>query len=290
MRNYRFLHRSTIPASRGDPRRIRHARLIFLLSVLLSVLGSLALAYTFTPGQPPPLTHALAQRASPQLARHSLTPPHLSPKSTVPLDGPLFQGNPRLPEIALTFDDGPQPSSTPQILAILQRFGVPATFFCIGQQVLAYPALVRQESADGELVEDHTWSHPNLLYLSAPALSRQLSMTANAIYQLTHTFPAFFRPPYGTINASIRAQAKKLNLSIVMWNVDPRDWSLPGSQAIIARVLNSTHNGSIILLHDGGGNRAQTIAALPTIITALHARGLRFVTIQQLVDDLPQPA
>jgi len=290
MRNYRFLHRSTIPASRGHPRRIRHARLIFLLGVLLSVFGSLALAYTFTPSQPPPLTHALAQRASPQLARHSLTPPHLSPASTVPLDSPLFHGNPRLPEIALTFDDGPQPSSTPQILAILQRFGVPATFFCIGQQVLAYPALVRQESADGELVEDHTWSHPNLLYLPTPALSRQLSMTANAIYQLTHIFPAFFRPPYGTINANIRAQAKKLNLSIVMWNVDPRDWSLPGSQAIIARVLSSTHNGSIILLHDGGGNRAQTIAALPTIITALRARGLRFVTIQQLVDDLPQPA
>ncbi|HLG77593.1 MAG TPA: hypothetical protein VKX46_14340, partial [Ktedonobacteraceae bacterium] len=123
MRNYRFLHRSTIPASQEHPRWIRYARLVFLLSVLLSVFGSLALAYTFTPGQPPTPTHALAQDASPQLARHSLTPPHLSSKSTVPLDGPLFQGNPRLPEIALTFDDEPQLSSTPQILAILQRFG-----------------------------------------------------------------------------------------------------------------------------------------------------------------------
>jgi len=286
MRSYRFLYRSTIPAGQAQARRIQHARLIFLLSVLLCVLGSLALAYTFAPGQLPPLTHALAKRASPPLARHSLTPSHPAPASTVSLDGPLFQGNPRLPEIALTFDDGPQPSFTPQILAILQRFGVPATFFCIGQQILAYPALVRQESADGELVEDHTWSHPNLLYLTTPALDQQLSMTANAIYQLTHVSPAFFRPPYGAINANIRAQARKLKLSIVMWDVDPRDWSLPGSQAIIARVLGSTHNGSIILLHDGGGNRTQTIEALPTIITALRARGLRFVTIQQLVDDL----
>jgi peptidoglycan/xylan/chitin deacetylase (PgdA/CDA1 family) len=87
----------------------------------------------------------------------------------------------------------------------------------------------------------------------------------------------------------VLARAKRFNLSLVLWNVDPRDWSLPGSRTIIARVLSSTYNGSIILLHDGGGNRAQTIAALPTIITALRARGLRFVTIQQLIDDLPGP-
>lgn len=115
-------------------------------------------------------------------------------------------------------------------------------------------------------------------------------MTAKSIDQFTTISPAFFRPPYGETNATILAQAKKLSLSVIMWNVDPRDWSLPGSQAIISRVLSATHNGAIILLHDGGGNRAQTIAALPTIITALRVRGLRFVTIPQLVDDLPQSA
>jgi peptidoglycan/xylan/chitin deacetylase (PgdA/CDA1 family) len=203
------------------------------------------------------------------------------------LNGPLFQGNSRLPEIALTFDDGPQPSSTPQILAILQRSGIEATFFCIGRQVQAYPALIRQEQAAGNLVEDHTWSHPNLTLLPTPLLDQQLALTARAILRLTGTPPAFLRPPYGAINASVLARARRLNLSLVLWNVDPRDWSLPGSATIVARVLSTTHNGSIILLHDGGGNRAQTIAALPGIIRALRARGLRFVTIQQLIDDLP---
>jgi peptidoglycan/xylan/chitin deacetylase (PgdA/CDA1 family) len=192
-----------------------------------------------------------------------------------------------VPEIALTFDDGPQPSSTPQILTILQRSGIQATFFCIGQQVQAYPTLVRQEQATGNLVEDHTWSYPNLTLLSTPALDQQVELTARAILRLTGIPAAFLRPPYGAINASLLARASRLHLSIVLWNVDPRDWSLPGSATIVARVLSATHNGSIILLHDGGGNRAQTIAALPGIIRALRARGLRFVTIRQLIDDLP---
>lgn len=290
MFNHHFPYRSTTLPDRRQLTWARQGRLIFLLNVFLIVFGSLALAYIFAPGQPPPLTRALAQQASPLQARHSFGPPRLLSSSTSPLSSPLFQGNPRLPEVALTFDDGPLPSSTPQILAILQRFGIKASFFCIGQQVLAYPTIVRQESTDGDLVEDHTWSHPNLVYLPVPALSRQLSMTENTIYRFTSTLPTFFRPPYGATDATVLAQAKKLHLSIVMWSVDPRDWSLPGSQAIIARVLSATHNGSIILLHDGGGNRAQTIAALPTIINALQARGLRFVTIQQLVDDLPQAA
>lgn len=288
MFNHRFLHRSTTPSDRWQPRLARQGRFIFLLNVFLVVFGALALAYTFAPGQPPPLSQALAQSVSSLPARQSSGPFQRLSSTSPPLNGLLFQGNPRLPEIALTFDDGPLPSSTPQILAILQRFGVKATFFCIGQQVLAYPAIVQQESMDGDLVEDHTWSHPNLVFLPAPALSRQLSLTQNTIYRVTSALPTFFRPPYGEINATVLTQAKKLNLSVVMWNVDPRDWSLPGSQAIVARVLSATRNGSIILLHDGGGNRAQTIAALPTIITALQARGLRFVTIQQLINDLPQ--
>jgi peptidoglycan/xylan/chitin deacetylase (PgdA/CDA1 family) len=268
---------------------VRQARLVVLLSVLLTVFGALALTYTLAQVQPLPLAHARKLYVASSFARHSFAPPQILPTSALPLSRPLFGGNPRLPEIALTFDDGPLPSSTPQILAILQRFGIRATFFCIGEQVQAYPALTRQEQADGDLVEDHTWSHPNLTYLPTPLLDRQIAMTAQAISHLTGTPPIFLRPPYGAINATVLARAKRFNLSLVLWNVDPRDWSLPGSRTIIARVLSSTYNGSIILLHDGGGNRAQTIAALPTIITALRARGLRFVTIQQLIDDLPGP-
>lgn len=287
MWNYRFLRRSTTPLTRRLPAWTRLIRLVFLLCALLSVLGTLLLAYTLAQVRPRP--HAQAPLTSSSLARHSMTLPQLPPLLSSPLNSPLFHGNPLLPEIALTFDDGPEPSSTPHILAILQRFGIQATFFCIGQQVQVYPALVRQEQASGNLVEDHTWSHPNLTILPTPTLDRQLTMTAQAIARATGTPPLFLRPPYGAINANVLARAKRLKLSLVLWNVDPRDWSLPGSATIIARVLSSTHKGSIILLHDGGGNRAQTIAALPTIITALRARGLRFVTIQQLIDDLPRP-
>src|SRR5581483_9766725 len=151
MRNYRFPYRSTTPANRRQLTWVQQGRLIFLLNVLLIVSGSLALAYIFAPGRPLPLTRALAQQVSSLPARHSSGPPQLLSPSPSLLSSPLFQGNPRLPEIALTFDDGPLPSSTPQILAILQRSGIKATFFCIGQQVLAYPAIVRQESADGNL-------------------------------------------------------------------------------------------------------------------------------------------
>jgi peptidoglycan/xylan/chitin deacetylase (PgdA/CDA1 family) len=288
MYNYHFLHRSTSSYGQRPPTWMRQIRLVILFSVLLTVLGTLALAYTLAQVQPPPLTHTSRPHTASPLARHSFTVPQLPSSPALPLNSPLFHGNLRLPEVALTFDDGPLPSSTPHILTILQRFGIQATFFCIGQQVQDYPALVRQEQADGDLVEDHTWSHPNLTYLPTPLLDRQIEMTAQAISHVTGTPPLFLRPPYGAINATVLTQAQRLNLSLVLWNVDPRDWSLPGSSTIIGRVLSSTQNGSIILLHDGGGNRAQTIAALPSIITALRTRGLRFVTIQQLIDDLPR--
>lgn len=288
MRTYRFPHRSTTPPHR-PPTRVRRGRLVCLLCAVLAVCEALTLAYTLTPAQLLPLTHALAPYASSPFARHSITLPQRSPALALPLTRPLFQGNPRLPEIALTFDDGPQPSSTPQILAILRRFGIRATFFCIGRQVAAYPTLVRQEQASGNLVEDHTWSHLNLISLPTPLLDQQIQLTAQAISRMTGTPPLFVRPPFGATDARVLARAQRLMLSIVLWNVDPRDWSLPGSGTIVARVLSTTHDGSIILLHDGGGNRAQTIAALPAIITALRARGLRFVTIGQLIDDLPQP-
>lgn len=276
--------------SPGHVRRanFRPAQLTFILCALLAVLGSLVLAYTLS--NSPPLTHALTRRiAPPQRSADTISTRLSQQYARVPLlKTPLFQGNSHLPEVALTFDDGPQPFFTPQILAILQRFNVKATFFCIGQQVMDYPVLVRQESADGDLVEDHTWSHPNLNTLRATAIYQQLALAAHAIYQATATTPHFFRPPYGSANTFVITQATRLNLSAIMWNVDPRDWSLPGTAAIIARVLGAVNNGAIILLHDGGGNRAQTVAALPTIIRTLQAHGFHFVTIQQLVNDLPQ--
>lgn len=285
MNRYRFSY-NPISSERTSRAGLKPAQLVFTLNILLIVLGSLALAYTPGAINPSPPASARAQQVLPTPATKRVVQFQPAPMQRSPLYTPLFHGNIRLPEVALTFDDGPQPWSSRQILAILEHFGVKATFFCIGEQVQVYPEIVRQEYADGDLVEDHTWSHPDMRYLSAAAIHEQLAMGEQAIYQVTDTRPAFFRPPYGSVTPTMLSQAQQLGLTTVMWTVDPRDWLLPGSEAIIMRVLSSTANGAIILLHDGGGNRSQTVAALPAIITTLQQRGFRFVTIQQMVDDM----
>jgi peptidoglycan-N-acetylglucosamine deacetylase len=186
----------------------------------------------------------------------------------------------------LTFDDGPDPTYTPQVLTILEQYHVHATFFCVGDHVQDSPELVRQEHAAGHIVANHSWNHPDLTTLSADEVHTQLSMTSDAIEQATGVRPTFFRPPYGVYNEQTLAQTNALGLTAVTWNVDPDDWQEPESSAIIDRVLEDAGNGAIILLHDGGGDRTQTIAALPKILTKLQERGFRFVTLQQMTEDM----
>ncbi len=198
----------------------------------------------------------------------------------------ISRGNPHLSDLALTFDDGPNPPYTSNILAILRQFGIKATFFCIGRQVAAHPELVRQEEAAGDTIGNHTWSHPFLTALSAPQILAQLTMTSDIVQKTIGVRPGFFRPPYEALNARVLTQVDRLGLTTFLWSDDPQDWSRPGSNVIINRVLSQVGNGAIILMHDGGGDRSQTVAALPTIIETLHKRGFRFVTSQQLVADL----
>jgi peptidoglycan-N-acetylglucosamine deacetylase len=198
----------------------------------------------------------------------------------------FYQGNPGLREIALTFDDGPHAYYTPQILAILRHYRINATFFCVGYLVIRHLDLVQQEYAAGHVVGNHSWSHPYLPSLASSKILWQLAKASEIIQKATGRWPTFFRPPYGAYNAKVLTQANRLGLTIVMWKVDPEDWSMPGSNAIISRVLSRASSGSIILLHDGGGNRSQTVQALPIIIESLLRRGFTFVTLQQMVDHL----
>jgi peptidoglycan/xylan/chitin deacetylase (PgdA/CDA1 family) len=206
------------------------------------------------------------------------------------LSNPLFNGNTRLPEIALTFDDGPNPFYTPQVLAILQQYGVKATFFDVGYLVADYPKIVRQEYNQGNVVANHSWSHPVLTHLSAQTVQSQLTSTTTIIQATIGVRPTFFRPPYGATNNTVLAQARNLHYTTVMWDGSAADWELPGVHAIVSSTLSYARNGAILLLHDGGGNRAETIAALPIIIATLKSRGYKFVTIQQLVDELIAPS
>lgn len=199
---------------------------------------------------------------------------------------PVYNGSAHVPEIALSFDDGPNPPYTSQILNVLQSYGVPATFFVIGVRVLTYPDLVRQEYGQGNAIGNHTWTHPQLTRLSSATVRSQLQQASDAIKNAIGVAPTIFRPPYEEFNASVQDIAASLGLSTVLWNVDPRDWALPGTNAIIANVLQHARNGAIIELHDGGGYRSETVAALPTIITMLEQRGYRFVTIPRLIEDM----
>jgi peptidoglycan-N-acetylglucosamine deacetylase len=182
--------------------------------------------------------------------------------------------------VALTFDDGPW-SDTPAFLNVLERAHVPATFFMIGDQVAGHDALLRRMLADGDIIGDHTWSHA-LVAGGGPFATSQILSTANAIQHASGFRPCLFRAPYGAVGPGLIATAQGLGFTTIEWDVDPRDWSRPGTGAIEARILGSVRNGSIVLMHDGGGPRGQTLAALPTIIGTLKARGYGFVTVAQL--------
>lgn len=217
-------------------------------------------------------------------ARPSLTPVHLPlPVGCVP-SGPAFVGhgptNGR--EIALTFDDGPWPD-TPGFLAVLEREHVPATFFQIGRQLSSYGGAVdRRMLADGDMIGDHTWSHANVA-AGGPFATGQISSTAAAIRGLTGFTPCLFRAPDGVVGPPLISDARSLGFTTIQWDVDPRDWSRPGTGAILANVVQNAHPGAIVIQHDGGGDRAQTLAALPQEIDALHNRGYTFVTVTELL-------
>jgi peptidoglycan-N-acetylglucosamine deacetylase len=183
------------------------------------------------------------------------------------------------PEIALTFDDGPNPVFTTQILRVLDDYGVKATFFCIGEQAREYPELVQQIQQAGDALGVHGWNHTALTKLSPDEIDQQLHSASIAIQQATGTTPTVFRPPYGSTDQTVVDVASALGLTQVLWSVDTDDWQRPGTEAIVNAVLTHAHNGGVILMHDGGGDRSETVAALPQIITALQQRGFTFVTL-----------
>jgi peptidoglycan/xylan/chitin deacetylase (PgdA/CDA1 family) len=178
--------------------------------------------------------------------------------------------------VYLTFDDGPSPKYTAQVLKILSTYKVRATFFVIGQNVKRYPALTRRADQRGHSVQNHTWSHPNLRKVNWSTFKYQIRTTDRYVRAQTGYTPRCLRPPYGATNRLVARRAATLGKTIKLWSVDPRDWTRPGKSVIAHRVLAKVRPGSVILLHDGGGNRSQTVAALPTILRTLKARGYVF--------------
>jgi peptidoglycan/xylan/chitin deacetylase (PgdA/CDA1 family) len=192
-----------------------------------------------------------------------------------------IRGGPPRREVAIGFDDGPW-TDTPKFVTMLERAGVRASFFIIGRQVSSSSrGILLRELRDGDVLGDHTFSHPDLT--RSPEVRSQLLRTIEAIRAQTGYTPCVFRPPYGAYDSSVLRRARSLGLATILWDVDPADWADPGTARIAGRVLAQVRPGSIIISHDGGGPRGQTLAAYPAIIRGLRRRGYRIVTPLELL-------
>lgn len=191
-------------------------------------------------------------------------------------------------KIALTFDDGPQPQYTPQLLDLLHRFGVPATFFMIGKHVAAHRDLAREIAARGHELGNHTFSHQMMFRLSNEEMRDEILRTDELLRSLDGARPRFLRPPMGLFSRRVLDVVEQAGYRTVVGNVYPRDPHLPGKEKILTRVLKRTITGSIIILHDGGNgrhvDRSQTVWAVERLIPQLQARGFAFATLSELLN------
>jgi peptidoglycan-N-acetylglucosamine deacetylase len=192
-------------------------------------------------------------------------------------------------DIALTFDDGPGPY-TPQVLSVLEQFHVKATFFVIGRMLRYFGASTVREIEDGDVIGDHTENHPMLAHMSVHEQHEELFEQIARVELIGGHRPVLFRPPYGSFNAATLRELAKLHLLMVLWSVDTGDFAQPGTSVIVERALEGAHPGEIILMHDAGGTRTETVEALPLIIKGLRAKGYDLVTVPKLLLDDPPPA
>ncbi|MEW6523657.1 MAG: polysaccharide deacetylase family protein [Bacillota bacterium] len=277
---------------RKAPRQRRRWGLARLMVVITLVLVAGISAAVFLVRLPPLLRPDIP---APDLPR--LLPP------LPPLDGGTEGGNrPDVPStlapevvlrgpgtrraVAITFDDGPDPVSTPQVLETLGREGVVATFFLVGNRAELYPHLVRDIAARGHEIGNHTFSHPRLDQMTRPEVQAEILQTSRVLEQTARMPVRWFRPPYGRFDETVLDVAHRAGLRTALWSVDSRDWDGRPASSIQARVAAGIQPGAIILLHCAGGATEdfwQTVVALPSIIAFLKANGYRMVTLTELM-------
>jgi len=187
--------------------------------------------------------------------------------------------------IALTFDDGPWQKTTLQVLDILKKNNIKATFFWVGAALEKNPQIAQQVVADGNAIGNHTWHHW-YHHLDEKTAAKEIEDTAQLIYKTTGVKTSLFRPPGGFLKNGVAAYAKQQNYAVIMWSVSSADtdWKAQPS-AFVKNVLKGAKPGSIVLMHDGGGEHTKTVKALPEIISGLRQMGYRFVTVPELLKD-----
>ncbi|PAX51966.1 polysaccharide deacetylase family protein [Brunnivagina elsteri] len=185
--------------------------------------------------------------------------------------------------IALTFDDGPSPQNTPQVLEILKKNNIKGTFFVVGQMLQEHPGLGKRVVAEGHVIANHTWHHW-YHYMNPQASAFEVDNTSNLIYKVTGVKTSLFRPPGGIKTNGPYNYAKNQKYASIMWSSDSVDYSRPSVSKLISNVMREARPGGIVLMHDGGGNRSHTVQALPQIISNFRKQGYRFVTIPELLE------
>ena len=183
--------------------------------------------------------------------------------------------------IYLTFDDGPTTKYTERILDLLDEYDAKATFFQVGENATAHPGLTRSVIDRGHALGSHGWDHTSMRKLSPRGLNRQITRTSAALQGITGRPVTCLRPPFGAVNVRVKAAIRDQRLAMMLWDIDPRDWKRPGSAVIAQRVLSHAHSGAVSLMHDGGGNRSQSVGALKRILRSLSKQQYDFKTLPE---------
>lgn len=278
-------------------RRLRAAALAIGLAVALAACSASAAGTAPQPGggdsAAPRSTSkpGTSARATPD-AKPSYGPESPAPNATS-FDPSLFPDPKKNPlplyeapvvgrTVYLTFDDGPDRTWTPKVLDVLAEYDAKATFFVLGKQVRFTPQLVADEAAAGMSVQSHSNTHPDLRTVDDKLMAfKQLRPVTNLITKYAGTRPTCLRPPYGAYDDRVQAIAGGLKLRLALWTDDSLDWSKPGVTAITAQVLKYVRPGAVLLFHDGGGDRSQTVAALRIVLADLVSQGYTFGTLCQ---------
>jgi peptidoglycan-N-acetylglucosamine deacetylase len=243
-------------------------RRFIALGALALLLAPASFAQETKPTVPveKPSAAPVKPKAPPTPAESSIT------FNSVHVDGPF---------IALTFDDGPNPTLTPKLLDLLAARHLKATFFVVGQNAADDPEILKRAVREGHEIGNHSWSHPNLGKMSDDAVRRELQKTEDAIVAAIGKKPVLMRPPYGSITARQKKWIHdEFGYRIILWDVDPLDWKRPGPSVVTARILKETKAGSIVLSHD---IHPPTIEAMPATFDQLMKKGFKSVTVTELI-------
>ena len=282
---------SRTPAQLATFRRRRVGAILALVVLLALVLG-VSLSRGGTPHRARPRAArrgaAVARRTTAQLRAQLAAAEARAIDNVLSYTPAVTAGGTKGDELALTFDDGPGPY-TVQLVETLHALHVKATFFAIGEEERYFSAGTLAELRAGDVVGDHTETHPMMAQLSPHEQHEELFEQILRIQLLGGPTPRLFRPPYGSFDATTFKQLRALHLLMVLWSDDTSDYTKPGVAAIVRSALAGAHPGAIILMHDAGGDRSETIAALPAIVRGLRRRGLHPVTVPRLLLDDPPP-